>query len=84
MHFRNSRACRRTTRELGTVENIDTKGNLRLRFDSGSFVSFNIKENLRLDYGYAVTSHSSQGQTAKRLLVNAGIKQAGEKLVNGG
>lgn len=35
-----------------------------------------------LDYGYAVTSHSSQGQTADRVLVHVDTEQAGEKLVN--
>jgi hypothetical protein len=49
---------------------IDAKGNLQLRLDSGRSVAFNIKENPHLDYGYAVTSHSSQGQTADRVLVN--------------
>jgi ATP-dependent exoDNAse (exonuclease V) alpha subunit len=34
------------------------------------------------DYGYAVTSHSSQGQTADRVLVQVDTEQAGEKLVN--
>ena len=49
-------------RELGTIENIDNGGNLQLRLDSGRAVAFNIKENPHLDYGYAVTSHSSQGK----------------------
>lgn len=66
-------------RELGTVENIDTKGNLRLRFDSGSFVSFNIKENPRLDYGYAVTSHSSQGADRKASAGQRGYKAGRRK-----
>jgi conjugative relaxase-like TrwC/TraI family protein len=69
-------------RELATIEKIDPKGNLRLRLDSGRSVVFNIKTNPHLDYGYAVTSHSSQGQTADRVLVNVGTEQAGEKLVN--
>jgi conjugative relaxase-like TrwC/TraI family protein len=69
-------------RELGTIEKIDAKGNLQLRLDSGRSVAFNIKENPHLDYGYAVTSHSSQGQTADRVLVNVDTQQAGEKLVN--
>jgi ATP-dependent exoDNAse (exonuclease V) alpha subunit len=34
------------------------------------------------DHGYAVTSHSSQGQTADRVLVHVDTEQAGEKLVN--
>jgi len=53
-----------------------------VRLDSGRTVAFNIKENLHLDYGYAVTSHSSQGQTADRVLVHVDTEQAGEKLVN--
>ena len=69
-------------RELGTIENIDNGGNLQLRLDSGRAVAFNIKENPHLDYGYAVTSHSSQGQTADRVLVHIDTEQAGEKLVN--
>jgi len=69
-------------RELGTIEKIDVKGNLRLRLDSGRSVAFNIEENPHIDYGYAVTSHSSQGQTADRVLVNVDTHQAGEKLVN--
>jgi conjugative relaxase-like TrwC/TraI family protein len=69
-------------RELGTIEKDDDSGNLQVRLDSGRMVAFNIKENPHLDYGYAVTSHSSQGQTADRVLVHVDIEQAGEKLVN--
>ena len=69
-------------RELGTIEKIDDSGNLQLRLDSGRTVAFNIKENPHLDYGYAVTSHSSQGQTADRVLVHVDTEQAGERLVN--
>src|SRR5467141_1401661 len=69
-------------RELGTIEKIEENGNLQLRMDSGRRVTFNIKENPHLDYGYAVTSHSSQGQTADRVLVHVDTEQAGEKLVN--
>ena len=69
-------------RELGTIHKIDDSGNLQLRLDSGRTVAFNIKENPHLDYGYAVTSHSSQGQTADRVLVHINTEQAGEKLVN--
>ncbi len=69
-------------RELGTIEKFDDSGNLQLRLDSGRKVAFNINENPHLDYGYAVTSHSSQGQTADRVLVHVDTEQAGEKLVN--
>jgi conjugative relaxase-like TrwC/TraI family protein len=69
-------------RELGTIEKIDARGNLQLRMDSGRSVAFNVKEHPHLDHGYAVTSHSSQGQTADRVLVHVDTEQAGEKLVN--
>lgn len=76
------KAYRSGVRFLLVVEKIDRKGNLQIRLDSGRSVAFNIKENSHLDYGYAVTSHSSQGQTANRVLVNVDTQQAGEKLVN--
>lgn len=69
-------------RELGTIEKMDARGDVQLRVDSGRAVTFNIKEHPHLDYGYAVTSHSSQGQTADRVLVHVDTEQAGEKLVN--
>ena len=69
-------------RELGMIEKIDDTGNLRIRLDSGRAIAFNIRENPHLDYGYAVTSHSSQGQTADRVLIHVDTEQGGEKLVN--
>jgi len=77
-----NREQRVANRELATIEKIDEGGNLRLRFDSGRAIAFNIKENPHLDYGYAMTSHSSQGQTADRVLIHVDSEQAGEKLVN--
>jgi len=55
--------------ELGTLEKIE-KDKLTVKLDSGRRVSFPASENPHLDYGYAVTSHSSQGQTVDRVLVN--------------
>jgi conjugative relaxase-like TrwC/TraI family protein len=69
-------------RELGTIEKIDESGSLRIRLDSGRAIAFNIRENPHLDHGYAVTSHSSQGQTADRVLIHVDTEQGGEKLVN--
>jgi len=57
-------------RELGTVRQIDAEGNLQVRLDSGRNVQFNIHVHPHVDYGYAVTSHSSQGATADRVLVH--------------
>ena len=39
-------------------------------------------EGRHLDHGYAVTSHSSQGQTAGRVLVHVDTQRTSEKLVN--
>jgi conjugative relaxase-like TrwC/TraI family protein len=69
-------------RELATIERIDSRGNMRLKLESGRAVEFNAAKNPHIDYGYAVTSHSSQGQTADRVLVHIDTNQAGEKLVN--
>ncbi|HET8921896.1 MAG TPA: MobF family relaxase [Candidatus Acidoferrum sp.] len=77
-----NREQRIANRELGTLEKIHDSGNLQVRLDSGRTVAFNIKENPHIDYGYAVTSHSSQGQTADSVLVHIDTEQAGEKLVN--
>ena len=76
-----NREQRVANRELGTIEKIDASGDFRIRLDSGRAVAFNIRENPHLDHGYAVTSHSSQGQTADRVLIHVDT-EAGEKLVN--
>ena len=69
-------------RELGTVERIDGNGNMKLRMDSGREVEFNARQHPHLDYGYAVTSHSSQGQTADRVLIHVDSEQAHGELLN--
>lgn len=57
-------------RDLGTVERIDRDGHLSVRMDGGKSVLFDAAEMRHFDHGYAVTSHSSQGLTADRVLVN--------------
>jgi conjugative relaxase-like TrwC/TraI family protein len=69
-------------RQLGTVQQIDAEGNLHVRLDGGREVQFNIREHPHVDYGYAVTSHSSQGATADRVLVHVDTGQAHEHLIN--
>jgi ATP-dependent exoDNAse (exonuclease V) alpha subunit len=69
-------------RELGTIEKTDASGHLQLSMDSGRTVAFKVKDNPHLDYGYAVTSHTSQGQTADRVLIHVDTERAGERLVN--
>jgi len=69
-------------RQLGTLENVDSEGNLNIHLDSDREVQFNIREHPHLDFGYAVTSHSSQGLTADRVLVHVDTEQAHQDLVN--
>jgi ATP-dependent exoDNAse (exonuclease V) alpha subunit len=49
--------------------------------DSCQEVRFHVHEHPHLDYGYAVISHSSQGQTADRVLIHVDTEKS-ELLVN--
>jgi conjugative relaxase-like TrwC/TraI family protein len=69
-------------RELGTIEEIDGAGNLKLKMDSGRIVGFNLRQHPHLDFGYAVTSHSSQGETADRVLIHVDSEHAHKGLIN--
>jgi ATP-dependent exoDNAse (exonuclease V) alpha subunit len=68
-------------RDLGTIEEINAAGDVAIRLDSGREVQFNVDEHPHLDHGYAVTSHSSQGQTAERVLIHVDTEKS-EQLVN--
>ena len=57
-------------RDLGTVQKIDQDGQLTVKMDNGKSVSFDANQMRHFDHGYAVTSHSSQGLTADRVIVN--------------
>jgi ATP-dependent exoDNAse (exonuclease V) alpha subunit len=76
-----SKELKVANRELGTVEKIDGDGNMQIKMDSGRTVEMNVQQHPHLDYGYAVTSHSSQGQTCERVLVHADTEQS-QQLVN--
>ena len=65
-HHRESQRCRQS-RKSAWIQAA------RLRF--------NIREHPHLDHGYAVTSHSSQGQTADRVLIHVDTDKS-ELLVN--
>ncbi len=53
------------TRKLGRVESI-TKGRMSLKLDDSRTVQIDSAKHSHLDCGYAVSSHSAQGQTADR------------------
>jgi conjugative relaxase-like TrwC/TraI family protein len=58
-------------RDLAAVESISLDGRISARLDNDRQIEFDTTEHRHFDHGYAVTSHSSQGLTAERVLVNA-------------
>ena len=58
-------------RDLAAIESIAPDGRISARLDNNRQVEFSASEHRHFDHGYAVTSHSSQGLTAERVLVNA-------------
>ncbi len=69
-------------RELGTIESIHENGRLRLKMDGGRAVELDPRKHPHLDYGYAMTSHSSQGQTADRVLIHVDTELGAKDLLN--
>ena len=69
-------------RDLGTLQSFDDQGRVHLRMDGGKEISFAPREMRHFDHGYAVTSHSSQGLTSERVLVNMD-SQVHPELING-
>jgi len=57
-------------RDLATISAISPQGEISARLDDGRTIAFSSQDNRHLDHGYAVTSHSSQGLTADRVLVH--------------
>jgi ATP-dependent exoDNAse (exonuclease V) alpha subunit len=63
-------------RDLGTIANIAPSAKeqdrleVTVKMDGGKSVTFDPRQMRNFDHGYAVTSHSSQGLTADRVLVN--------------
>jgi ATP-dependent exoDNAse (exonuclease V) alpha subunit len=69
-------------RDLGTLKSFDRVGRMTLRMDRGKDISFDPRDMRHIDHGYAVTSHSSQGLTSERVLVNMDT-EAHPELING-
>jgi conjugative relaxase-like TrwC/TraI family protein len=69
-------------RELGVIRDIDRVGRLTMKMDSGRSLQIDPSKHPHLDYGYAMTSHSSQGQTANRVLIHVDTELAAKDLLN--
>ena len=61
--------------ELGTIERIE-RDKWTIKLDTNRRVFVSPGENPHLDYGYAVTSHSAQGQTVNRVLINMNTRES--------
>jgi len=66
--------------ELGSIVKIE-EDEFMVTLYSGREVNFETDKYRHIDHGYAVTSHSSQGQTVDRVLVNADTRES-ELLLN--
>jgi len=58
-------------RDLAVIQSIAPDGQVAARLDNNRQFEFNAGDHRHFDHGYAVTSHSSQGLTAERVLVHA-------------
>jgi conjugative relaxase-like TrwC/TraI family protein len=67
-----SRDLQVANRDLGTIQHISDDGKISVRMDGAKerTVRFDAREMRHFDHGYAVTSHSSQGLTSERVIVN--------------
>jgi ATP-dependent exoDNAse (exonuclease V) alpha subunit len=58
-------------RDLAVIESISPEDRIAVRLVNNRRIEFDPNEHRHFDHGYAVTSHSAQGLTAERVLVNA-------------
>ena len=83
------RTAKIANREMATITAMTERQEIRVRTDTGKTVKFSVdskahgpRVHRHLDHGYAVTSYSSQGLTADRVLLYIDSEQTGERLVN--
>ena len=58
-------------RDHAVIESVTPDGRVSARLGNNRQIQFVSGEHRHFDHGYAITSHSSQGLTAERVLVNA-------------
>jgi conjugative relaxase-like TrwC/TraI family protein len=58
-------------RDLAVIDSIGRNGQISARLENGRQIEFDAASHRHFDHGYAVTSHSAQGLTAERVLINA-------------
>jgi conjugative relaxase-like TrwC/TraI family protein len=58
-------------RDLAVIDSINSDRQISAHLDNGRRIEFDAGTHRHFDHGYAVTSHSAQGLTAERVLINA-------------
>jgi conjugative relaxase-like TrwC/TraI family protein len=58
-------------RDIAVIDSIGGDGQISAKLDNGRQIEFAPVNHRHFDHGYAVTSHSAQGLTAERVLINA-------------
>jgi ATP-dependent exoDNAse (exonuclease V) alpha subunit len=74
-------------RDLATIEAITPAtaaqaSQITVKMDAGHSITFDPQTMRNFDHGYAVTSHSSQGQTADRVLIHVDTELGAKDLLN--
>ena len=69
-------------RALGAIQSMGPDGRLSLKMDGGRAFELDPRKYPHLDHGYAMTSHSSQGQTADRVLIHVDTELGAKALLN--
>lgn len=78
----NNRELQIANRQLGTIESVRPhEMTVRVEGQTPRSVTFDPQQMRHFDHGYAVTSHSSQGLTADRVLINVEVS-AHRDLIN--
>lgn len=72
----NNREMQIANRQLGIIENIcPHEMTVRVEGQTPRSVTFDPQQMRHFDHGYTVTSHSSQGLTADRVLINVEVSE---------
>ena len=76
--LKNDKSLNVNNGELATVKSIDEAGNITAIKENNDVVCFNPEEYKNFDYGYALTTYKSQGETVNKTLYslnNAGYSE---------
>jgi len=65
------KSLRVANRDLAIIDSMRIDGRISVHLDDGRRIEFDPATHQHFDHGYAVTSHSAQGLTAQRVLINA-------------